>query len=102
VLVFGGPVTLGQLAAAEQVKPPTMTRIVTGLERSGLAERVDDAEDARRVRIRATPKGMRLLQKARQRRIGNLAGHLKSLAEKELRVLGKSVEILDSVLREWK
>ncbi len=39
VLVFGGPVTLGQLAAAEQVKPPTMTRIVTGLERSRLAER---------------------------------------------------------------
>ncbi len=43
VLVFGGSVTLGQLAAAEQVKPPTMTRIVTGLERSGLAERVDAA-----------------------------------------------------------
>src|SRR2546427_8806199 len=39
VLVFGGSVTLGQLAAAEQVKPPTMTRIVTGLESSGLAER---------------------------------------------------------------
>src|SRR6201982_1258154 len=72
VLVFGGPVTLGQLAAAEQVKPPTMTRIVTGLEGSGLAERVDDAEDARRVRIRATPKGVRLLQKARRRRIGSL------------------------------
>ena len=102
VLVFGGSVTLGQLAAAEQVKPPTMTRIVTGLERSRLAERLDDAEDARRVRIRATPKGVRLLQKARQRRIGNLAGHLNLLAEKELRLLAKSVKILDSVLREWK
>src|SRR5438093_11238427 len=102
VLVFGGPVTLGQLAAAEQVKPPTMTRIVTGLEASGLAERVDDAEDARRVRIRATPKGVRLLQKARQRRIGSLAGHLNSLAEKELRVLGKSVADLESVFSEWK
>ena len=79
-----------------------MTRIVTGLEGSGLAERVDDAEDARRVRVRATPKGVRLLQKARQRRIGSLAGYLNSLAEKELRVLGKSIEILDSVLREWK
>jgi len=45
---------------------------------------------------------MRLLQKARQRRIGNLAGHLNLLAEKELRVLAKSVKILDSVLREWK
>jgi len=38
VLVFGGACTLGQLAAAEQVKPPTMTRIVRGLEKSGLAE----------------------------------------------------------------
>src|SRR2546425_12104701 len=102
VLVFGGPVTLGQSAAAEQVKPPTMTRIVTGLERSRLAERVDDAEDARRVRIRGTPKGVRLLQKAPQRRIGNLAGHLNSLAEKEMRVLGQSAEALESVLREGK
>src|ERR1700752_3289409 len=69
VLVFGGPMTLGQLAAAEQVRPPTMTRIVTGLEHSQLAERFADAADARRVKIRATPKGTRLLQKSRQRRI---------------------------------
>src|SRR3954467_9330491 len=51
VLVFGGPMTLGQLAEAEQVRPPTMTRIVTGLERSGLATRVTEASDARKVRI---------------------------------------------------
>ena len=102
VLVFGGPITLGQLAAAEQVKPPTMTRIVTGLERSGLAKRLDDAVDARRVQIRATRKGVRLLQKARQRRISDLAGHLDSLREKELRVLKDSVEILDRIVREWK
>lgn len=102
MLVFGGPVTLGQLAAAEQVKPPTMTRIVTGLERSGLAERVGDKEDARRVKIRATSKGVRLLHKARQRRIGDLAGHLDSLAQKDLCVLKKSVEILNRILREWK
>src|SRR5436305_5858136 len=60
VLVFGGPMTLGQLAAAEQVRPPTMTRIVTGLERSGLAERVQDEEDARRVKIHATAEGANL------------------------------------------
>src|SRR5712672_2581993 len=45
VLVFGGPMTLGQLASAEQVKPPTMSRIVTGLEESRLAERLRDAKD---------------------------------------------------------
>src|SRR5438132_12406343 len=71
VLVFGGSVTLGQLAAAEQVKPPTMTRIVTGRERSGLAERVDDTEDARRVGIRAAPKGLRLVDTAGPRRHGS-------------------------------
>src|SRR2546421_8974468 len=81
VLVFGGPVTLGQLAAAEQVKPPTMTRIVTGLERSRLAERVDDAEDARRVRIRATPKGVGVLPTGPQRRIGHLRGPIKLVPE---------------------
>src|ERR1700686_2157541 len=54
VLVFGGPMTLGELAAAEQVRPPTMTRIVTGLERGRLIQRVRDSKDARRVRIRAT------------------------------------------------
>jgi DNA-binding MarR family transcriptional regulator len=102
VLVFGGPVTLGRLAAAEQVKPPTMTRIVTGLERSGLAERLGDTEDARRVKIRATRKGVRLLQKARQRRIGDLAGHMDELAERDLQILKQSVEILDRILREWK
>src|SRR6267143_5391861 len=68
VLVFGGPMALGQLAAAEQVKAPTMSRIVTGLEKSRLAERLTDAKDARRVRIRATPNGERLLHQGRWRR----------------------------------
>jgi DNA-binding MarR family transcriptional regulator len=102
VLVFGsggGPMTLGQLAAAEQVKPPTMTRIVTGLERSGLAERVCDPQDARRVRIRATPKGERLLMKGRQRRIEYLARHLESLGEPELATLREAAEVLERSLR---
>src|SRR6476620_9665201 len=76
VLVFGGPMTLGQLAAAEQVRPPTMSRIVTGLERSRLAERKADSKDARRVRIRATPGGERLLHEGRRRTIEYLARHL--------------------------
>src|SRR6476661_9735879 len=47
VVVFGGPVTLGQLARAEQVKPPTMTKIVTGLENDRLVERHPDRRDKR-------------------------------------------------------
>lgn len=99
VLVFGGPMTLGQLAAAEQVKPPTMTRIVTGLEQSGLAERVDDPNDARRIRIRATQKGTRLLQQGRKRRIDDLAGLLGGLTADELAALARAAAILGKVLQ---
>lgn len=95
VLVFGGPMTLGQLAQAEQVKPPTMTRIVTGLEDSGLAEREADAEDARRIRIRATAKGVRLLQQARKRRIHDLAGALEGLTREQLRELEAGIDVIE-------
>jgi DNA-binding MarR family transcriptional regulator len=98
VLVFGGPMTLGELAAAEQVQPPTMTRIVTGLEQSGLARRTADPRDARRVRIRATGKGVRLLRQGRKRRIEYLARHLQVLQPSELQALKKAVHILEKVL----
>ena len=101
VLVFGGPMTLGGLAVAEQVKPPTMTRIVTGLERNGLAERVPDPEDGRRLSIRATAKGVRLLQGARRLRVAYLAAQLDKLTAKERARLAEAVEILDQLLREW-
>src|SRR2546426_12837473 len=76
VVVFAGPLTLGRLAAAEQVRPPTMSKIVTGLEEEGLVERRPDPRDGRVVQIRATPKGNRLLQRARRRRIDHLAQQL--------------------------
>src|ERR1035441_1093678 len=53
VLVFAGPKTLGELATAEQVKPPTMSRVVAGLKRSHLIEITRDSRDARRMHIRA-------------------------------------------------
>ena len=101
VLVFGGPMTLGQLAAAEQVKPPTMSRIVTGLEHSRLAERVTDSKDARRVRIHATPSGERLMHEGRRRRIEYLARHLDQLTRQELATLDEAVKLLEGVLRDW-
>src|SRR5206468_13103708 len=66
VLVFGGPKTLGELAAAEQVKPPTMSRIVAGLARSRLIEIASDPTDARRMQIRATVKGRTILHQGRE------------------------------------
>jgi DNA-binding MarR family transcriptional regulator len=100
VLVFGGPMTLGQLAAAEQVKPPTMSRIVAGLERSGLAKIDADARDARRIRVSVTAKGERLLQRARQRRILVLIEALSGLSEAEVSVLREAAEIIEMAIRQ--
>src|SRR3984885_13826194 len=101
VLVFSGPKTLGELAAAEQVKPPTMSRIVGGLARSHLVEITKDPQDARRVRIRATVRGTQLLQKGRELRIAYLAAHLDRLPPEERVKLGEAVEILKRLLDDW-
>jgi len=101
VLVFGGPRSLGQLAAAEQVKPPTMTRIVAGLVRTGLAERVKDPAVARKIRLHATAAGTRLLQGARQRRIKYLADHLAPLTQQDLAALEHALRIIDEILKGW-
>jgi DNA-binding MarR family transcriptional regulator len=101
VLVFGGPKTLKELAAAEQVKPPTMSRIVAGLKRSRLVDISEDPEDARRMRIEATAKGTRLLHKGREMRIAYLASQLERLRPEELSQLGNAVEILARLLQNW-
>ena len=102
VLVFGGPKTLGELAASEQVKPPTMSRIVAGLARGRLIEISADRSDARRLRISATPKGTRLLQQARQRRVEYLATRLAALSSSDLAKLADAVEILRQILATWR
>jgi len=99
VLVFAGPKTLGALAAAEQVKPPTMSRIVAGLKRRRLVEVTRDPHDTRRTHIRSTPKGTRLLQQARLRRIESLAGILTILTSGDLAKLNQAVEILQALLQ---
>jgi len=93
--------TLGQLAATEQVRPPTMTRIVDALERSGLVRRVTDTADARRIRLHATAEGARLLQKARQRRIEYLTQGLEILRPSDLEQLRNAVAILEDLLKVW-
>jgi len=97
VLVFAGPMTLGKLAAAEQVKPPTMTRIAAGLEKSGLAERVTDVADARRVLIAATAKGRRLLFAGQRRRVKSLARELRTMPAGDLRTLQDAIDVLERV-----
>ena len=100
VLVFGGPMALGQLAAAEQVKAPTMSRIAAGLKRSGLATIATDAKDARRIRVTATAKGRRLLQQARARRVRLVAETLSSLREPDMETLLKAAELMERAVRD--
>ena len=102
VLVFGGQKTLSELAAAEQVKPPTMSRIVAGLARSRLVNITADSDDARRMHIRATSKGTRLLRKGRRLRIESLAAQLNALSPQELVKLGEAIEILQTILAAWR
>src|SRR3979490_1022556 len=102
VLVFRGPKTLSELAAAEQVKPPTMSRIVAGLARSRLVNITADSDHSRRLHIRATSKGTRLLQKGRRLRIESLAAQLNALSPQELVKLGEAIEILQTILAAWR
>jgi DNA-binding MarR family transcriptional regulator len=97
VLVFGGPMRLTDLARAEHVKPPTMTRIVTGLESDRLVKRKADSVDGRSVRIRATARGARLMHQGRRRRVIRLATVLKTLPAEELNVLERAAMIIERV-----
>ena len=95
VVVFGGPITLGALAAAEQVRPPTMTHLVRALERMGLVTRVADPDDGRIVRIAATRRGKALLDAGRARRVRILSGRLRTLPKRDLATLARAAELLD-------
>ena len=98
VVVFGGPLTLGELARAEQVKPPTMTRIVTGLETEGLVKRKGDPHDRRLTHIEATSKGQKVLAAGRARRVKKLATAVSRMEKTELAELRRGVQLLRSVV----
>jgi DNA-binding MarR family transcriptional regulator len=100
VLVFAGPRRIGELARMEQVEPPTMTRLVDGLVRDGLAVREPDPDDARAVRVRATPTGARTLRRGRARRVETLRSTLATLSPGELAALGEGVDVLERILRD--
>lgn len=98
VLVFAGPRSLGELADTEQVRPPTMSRIVTGLVATGLVKR-EATEDGRRVRLVATPKGTKILWEGRKRRVESLANALAALGETERGRLRELAELLPEIVR---
>ncbi len=98
VLVFGGPQRLTRLAQVEQVKPPTMTRMVQGMERDGLV-RVDvDPRDARARNICATSKGRRLLEQARRARVAHLRRVVARASASEARQIERTTATLRRLL----
>jgi DNA-binding MarR family transcriptional regulator len=93
VLVFGGPRSLKELAEAEQVRPPTMSRIVVGLERARLVRR-KATDDKRRMLLEATARGVKILQEGRRRRVEMLVRALQELSQDELREAAAAVEFM--------
>jgi DNA-binding MarR family transcriptional regulator len=95
VAVFRGPLTLGELARAEGVRPATMTGIVNGLVASGLVRRRPHERDGRAVLVEATAAGKRVLERARARRIDLVASRLADLSEDELELVRRAAELVD-------
>lgn len=97
VLVFGGPRTLTELAAAEQVTGPTMSRIVAALEAAGFVRRRDVPGDKRASSLEATAEGKRVMQKGRRQRVALLVDELSRLSAGERNVLTEAARILRSL-----
>jgi DNA-binding MarR family transcriptional regulator len=90
-----GPLTMRELCVAEQVQPPTMTRIVAALVEAGLVVREQDPDDGRVAWVKVTPDGRRLLERSRRRKEAYLAKALGSLEPRELDTLEAAAAILE-------
>ena len=98
VIVFRGPIPLGVLAEAEQVRPPTMTRIVAALEVAGLVKREIDEADRRSARVRATARGEKMLKEGRLRRVRALARDLAALPAADRARLVSALDVLEGIV----
>lgn len=99
VLVFAGAMRLSDLARIEQVRPPTMTKIVAGLEARGLVRRRAHPDDARASTIEATARGTKLLQEGRRRRVARLSKSMRSLEPEQIQLLGRAAAIIEEISR---
>ncbi len=97
VIVFGGPITLGDLARVEQVRPPTISKVIAILEAQGLVEREVDAGDRRVTRVRATARGTKLLHDGRQRRVAALVASLSALPARDRALLARALPVLEKI-----
>lgn len=97
-LVFGGAMSLNELAKAEQVRPPTMSRIVDALESEGLVRRTVNQQDRRAVVLEATEKGTAILWQGRKRRVKFLARHLSRLSEQERKQINDAIKSIQKAM----
>jgi DNA-binding MarR family transcriptional regulator len=99
VLVYAGPRTMGQLARAEQVSRPAITRIVTALEAAGLAERAQVVGDRRSTVVTATASGRAAMEQARRARVETLAAVLHGATPAELDLVSRALTVVRRGLR---
>lgn len=99
VLIFGGPHRVSDLADAERVAVPTMSRVVAALEHRGLARRAPDPEDGRVAMIRATAAGLAALEQARRARLALLRQGIDELTPRERDVLAQAAELMERLAR---
>lgn len=92
VLAFGGARSVGELAAAEQVTPPTMTRIAHALEKRRLVRLAGSPDDARVTIVAITPKGTALLSKAREARLRRIESLLLDRSDDDVALLSSAME----------
>lgn len=95
--MFGGPITLGDLARAEQVRPPSISKVVAILEAQSLVVREVDAGDRRVTRVRATARGTKLLHDGRQRRVAALVASLSALPARDRVLLARALPVLERI-----
>jgi DNA-binding MarR family transcriptional regulator len=95
-----GPITLGQLAAREMVRPPSVTRMVASLERRDLVRREVDTDDHRIARLTLTSEGRRTLQRSRTRKTAYLAQRLRKLDAAQLAVMRDALPVLERLLED--
>jgi DNA-binding MarR family transcriptional regulator len=93
-----GPITLGDLAAVERVQPPSMTRIVAGLEDAGLVARHIDQHDRRIARVQTTVAGRRFLDRSRSRKDAYLSARVRTLDAEDRAVLARAATLLEKLL----
>lgn len=99
VLVFSGPLSLGELAAAEQVKNPTMSRLVAAMQADGLVRTAAVKGDARSIRITPTARGRALLLTGKKRRVDSLAKALGALDKAGLGDMDRLTDLLREIIR---